>query len=154
MSSKSRKSAGVVAVACVAAGLSLSGAQAYTKPGTIRITDVETQHSYVDHGEKGRTAGDVDIYRSLLYNRRIQAKPLGHADMVCTTISSTAQHCDATYFLPRGELVVSGVIQSRLIYILTVVGGTEYYNNARGTLTVTSLRRSPSRELLVFRLVL
>jgi hypothetical protein len=45
------------------------------------------------------------------------------------------------------------VISSRLIYILAVVGGTEYYNNAHGTLTVTSVHRSPTRELLLFRLV-
>jgi hypothetical protein len=153
MSSKSAKLAGVVALACAAA-CGLPGAFAYTKPGTIRITNVETKHSYVDIGPRGRTPGDIDVYRSLMYNRRITTKPLGHAEMVCTTITSTAQHCDATYFLPRGELVVAGVITSRLIYILAVVGGTEYYNNARGTLTVTSLRRSPSRELLLFRLVL
>ena len=153
MSSKSAKLAGVVTVAVVAA-CALPGAFAYTKPGTIRITDVERKHTYVDTGARGRSPGDIDVYRSLLYNRRITTKALGHADMVCTTITATTQHCDATYFLPRGELVVAGVISTRLIYILPVVGGTEYYNNARGTLTVTSLRRSPSRELLVFRLVL
>jgi hypothetical protein len=40
-----------------------------------------------------------------------------------------------------------------LIYELAVVGGTGLYNNVRGTLTVTSLKQKPSRELLVFRLV-
>jgi hypothetical protein len=45
------------------------------------------------------------------------------------------------------------VISSRLIYILSIVGGTQYYNNARGTLTVTSMHRAPVRELLLFRLV-
>jgi hypothetical protein len=35
-----------------------------------------------------------------------------------------------------------------------VVGGTGLYNNVRGALTVTSLhRKKPSRNLLVFRLV-
>ena len=154
MSASRMKLVGVGAVACAAGALALPGALGYTKPGAIRITDVETSHTFVDHGAHGHTPGDVDIYRSRLYNRRITTKALGHAEMVCTTISSAAQHCDATYFLPRGELVASGVIQSRLIYILAVAGGTEYYNNARGTLTVTSLRRVPSRELLVFRLVL
>ena len=153
MSAGSAKLAGVLAVAAVAAVLSLPGL-AYTKPGTIRITDVETHHVYVDHGARGRGPGDVDIYRTNLYNRRITAKALGHADLMCTTLTVNAQHCYGTYFLPRGQIVVAGVIQSRLIYILPVVGGTEYYNNARGTLTVTSLRRKPSRELLVFRLVL
>jgi hypothetical protein len=132
----------------------LPGALAYTKPGAIRITDVETKHTVIDNGAHGRSPGDIDVYRTRLYNRRITTKALGHAEMVCTAITPTTQHCDATYFLPRGQLVVAGVISSRLIYILPVVGGTEYYNNARGTLTVTSLHRSPSRELLLFRLVL
>jgi hypothetical protein len=154
MSTRSVKLAGVAAAACVFAALGLPGALAYTKPGAIRITDVETSHTYVDEGVHGRGPGDVDIYRSRLYNRRITAKALGRADMVCTTISGTAQQCDATYFLPRGQLITSGVIQSRLIYILAVTGGTDYYNNARGTLTVTSLHRTPTRELLLFRLVL
>jgi hypothetical protein len=45
------------------------------------------------------------------------------------------------------------VITSRLIYELAIVGGTGLYNNVRGALTVTSLDRKPSKELLVFRLV-
>ena len=74
--------------------------------------------------------------------------------MLCTTVSSSNQNCSATYFLPQGEIVVQGVIGSRLIYAMAVVGGTGLYDNVRGSLTVTSLKRSPSvRELLVFRLV-
>jgi hypothetical protein len=137
----------------VAGALTLPGALALERPGMIRITDAQWHHSRIDIGVRGTSRGDVDIYRSVLYNKRIQARPLGHADMVCTTIRGSTQNCNATYFLPRGQLVVSGVITSRLIYILAVVGGTDYYNNARGTLTVTSLHRSPTRELLLFRLV-
>jgi hypothetical protein len=72
--------------------------------------------------------------------------------MVCTAVTATIQNCNGTYFLPRGEIVVSGVVSSRLIFVLAVVGGTDLYNNVRGTLTVTSVRRSPPRDLLVFRL--
>jgi hypothetical protein len=154
MSSLSVKLVGVAATGVVVAGvLTLQGALALERPGMIRITDAERLHSRIDVGARGTSRGDVDIYRLVLYNKRIQAKSLGNADMVCTTITRSTQNCNATYFLPRGQLVVSGVISSRLIYILAVVGGTEYYNNARGTLTVTSLHRSPTRELLVFRLV-
>jgi hypothetical protein len=139
--------AGTVALAAV------PGALALDRPGQIRITSAERGHTYIDNGARGRSPGDVDVYRALIYNRRIQTKPLGHADMVCTSVGGNAQSCHGTFFLPRGEIVVAGVISSRLIYILAVVGGTEFYNNARGTLTVTSLHRSPTRELLLFRLV-
>ena len=46
---------------------------ASAKPGAIRITDVETSHTYVDEGAHGRGPGDVDIYRFVLFNKRIQA---------------------------------------------------------------------------------
>jgi hypothetical protein len=154
MSSLRAKPVALATIAAAVAGtLALPGAQALDRPGAIRITDALRQHSHIDVSPAGRSPGDVDIYRSILYNKRIQSRPLGHAEMVCTTISGSTQSCNATYFLPRGQLVVSGVISSRLIYILAVVGGTEYYNNARGTLTVTSVHRSPVRELLLFRLV-
>ena len=140
------------AAATVAAAAMVPSAPALNKPGTVTISAATKAHTYIDAGAHGRSPGDVDIYRLVLYNKRIQAKPLGHGEMVCTTVTGSTQNCDATYFLPRGELVVAGVISSRLIYVLAVVGGTDLYNNVRGTLTVTSLRRAPARDLLVFRL--
>ena len=54
--------------------------------------------------------------------------------------------------LPKGSLVVTGAIESRLLYEIAIVGGTGLYDNARGTLTVTSTHIKPRREVLVFRL--
>jgi hypothetical protein len=154
MSSRSAQLVGVAAVACIVVGaVTLPSAMALKRPGTVTISAAQSGHTYIDAGSPGHGAGDVDIYRAVLYNKRIQAKPLGHAEMTCTSITGTTQNCFATYFLPRGEIVVSGVVSTRLIYILAVVGGTDLYNNVRGTLTVTSVRRSPPRDLLVFRLV-
>jgi hypothetical protein len=140
------------AAAIVAAALMVPSAPALNKPGAVTISAATKVHTHIDAGARGRSPGDVDIYRLVLYNKRIQAKPLGHGEMVCTTVAGATQSCSATYFLPRGELVVSGVISSRLIYVLAVVGGTDLYNNVRGTLTVTSVQRTPARDLLVFRL--
>ena len=61
--------------------------------------------------------------------------------MICTVVGVVGQSCTATYFLPKGQIVTQGVISSRLIYELAVVGGTGLYSNVRGTLTVTSLNR-------------
>jgi hypothetical protein len=44
------------------------------------------------------------------------------------------------------------VIGSRLIYELAIVGGTELYDNARGSLVVTTTALTPRRQVLVFRL--
>jgi len=143
---------GSTAVALVTAGISVPHAPALIRPGTVTLSATTKVHTHVDAGARGRSSGDVDVYRFVLYNKRIQARPLGHGDMVCTTITGSTQNCNATYFLPRGELVVSGVIGSRLIYVVAVVGGTDLYNNVHGTLTVTSVRRTPARDLVVFRL--
>ena len=150
-----RHAAGVCAMgALFAAALAIPGAQALDKPGTVTVTAVASRHTHVDLGKKGKSVGDVDQYASLVYNRRITQTPIGRGSMLCTTVSSSNQSCSATYFLPQGEIVVQGVIGSRLIYAMAVVGGTGLYDNVRGSLTVTSLKRSPSvRELLVFRLV-
>jgi len=130
----------------------LTGAQALDRPGTIRITDSELRHAHVDAGPAGKSIGDLDVYTVLLYNKRIRAKAIGRATMTCIAVGPTGQSCRATYFLPKGAIVTQGVITSRLIYELAVVGGTGLYSNVQGTLTVTSLNRTSSRELLVFRL--
>lgn len=139
--------------AVLLATLALPGAHALDRPGTIQITDKETRHAHVDLGKTGASAGDLDVYSLLLYNKRITPRAIGHGHMVCTAVGSSGQSCRAAYTLPKGEIVAEGVIDSRLIYELAVVGGTGLYNNVRGSVTVTSLHRKPSKELLVFRLV-
>ena len=63
-------------------------------------------------------------------------------------------NCNGTYFLPKGKIMVAGVIGSRLFYVLAVLGGTGLYDNARGTLTATYLGGAPPKEFLLFRLVI
>jgi hypothetical protein len=134
--------------------LVVSGAQALNAPGTITVQGEEIRHAHLDIGKKGSSVGDLDVYTSLIYNKRITPRAIGRATMSCTAVSLSEQNCSATYVLPKGEIVVQGVIGSRLIYQLAVVGGTGLYDNVRGSLTVTSLHRDrPVRELLVFRLV-
>jgi hypothetical protein len=133
-----------VAVAAAASG------RADTGPGTIRITDLQTDYRLLPGSSSG--AGATEIARLTLYNRRITNRPIGHADLLCTFLTGTARTCTATYFLPKGKIVVGGAIGSRLIYQAAVVGGTGLYDNARGTLTVTSTDFRPRREILLFRL--
>jgi hypothetical protein len=118
----------------------------------VQVTNSSIRHGHVDAGAPGAGVGDLDAYGVLLYNKRITPRAIGRGDMLCTSTGTKTQSCSATYVLPRGKIMVQGVIGSRLIYELAVVGGTGLYSNVRGTLTVTSLSRKPSRELLVFRL--
>jgi hypothetical protein len=146
---------GVLAAAGVV--LAVAGAvpagQALEKPGTVTVTDSEIRHAHVDMGARGAGVGDLDVYTTLLYNKRVTPRSIGRGTMICTATGASGQYCSATYVLPKGQIVAEGAINSRLIYAMAVVGGTGLYDNVRGTLTVTSLRRKPSRALLVFRLV-
>jgi hypothetical protein len=139
---------GALAVAATAGG---SGA--LIGPGTIRVTDTLVKHIHVDGGSRGRGAGDIDFYREQLFNRGITPEPIGHSDVMCTATGTGSANCSGTYFLPKGKLMVEGVLASRLFYELAVVGGTRLYENARGTLTATALGGSPRHEFLIFRLV-
>ena len=135
-------------------GGAVERADALRGPGRIRITNEEKRFYRVDTGRRGRSPGDQEISWHALYNRRITPKAIGHSEMLCTYLFGVSRNCRVTYFLPRGTLIAGGSMRFRQLYQLAVLGGTGFYNNARGTLTVTRLQRRPRRELVVFRLVI
>jgi hypothetical protein len=127
--------------------------QALDQPGTIRITTREVAHRVFDHGPRGRGPGDVELSRSLLYNKGLTPRAIGHGEVVCIFTGRRSRVCNGTYFLPRGKIMVTGGLVFREFFEFAVVGGTGLYNNVRGTLTVTSIRPTPRRDILTFRLV-
>jgi hypothetical protein len=129
------------------------GARVLTGPGTIRITDRLVRHTHVNVGPAGSRAGDLDFYRDLLFNTRITNSSIGHSDVTCINTGTGSSNCSGTYFLPKGKIMVGGVIATRLFYELAIYGGTGIYDNVRGTLTVTYMGGSPVEEFLLFRLV-
>ena len=134
--------------------LAVPGAQALDRPGTVQVTNREIRHAHVDQGADGTSVGDIDVYSSLIYNKRITPRAIGRETMMCTVVGASSQNCSVTIILPKGQIVAEGMIGTRLIYQLAVVGGTGLYNNVKGAVTITSLnRKKPVRELLVFRLV-
>jgi hypothetical protein len=148
----SRSIRGIATTCGAVAAVVAPPALASTGPGAIRITNVQTAYKSIDGGARGRGAGDLEIISQLLYNRRVTSKPIGRATILCTLLSRTSRTCTATYVLPKGNIVTSGMIGSRLIYELAIVGGTELYDNARGSLVVTTTALDPRRQVLVFRL--
>jgi hypothetical protein len=147
--SRSAALGGAVAVAVASA---VAVAHGGTGPGTIRITNVQTKLTTVDVGARRRSPGDLEIIAQTLFNTRVTSRPIGHADLLCTLLTRTTRSCTATYELPKGNIVTSGVIDSRLIYEVAITGGTELYDNARGSLVVTTTALRPWRQVLVFRL--
>ena len=130
------------------------GSPALTAPGTIRITSLETKVSLLNRGARSRGVGDVLLIRQLLFNKAIRKEAIGHADLVCTYTGPRARQCSGTYSLPKGTLVVAGSVRFRDFFRLAVVGGTEIYDNVRGSLTATKFTRRPRREILIFRLTI
>ena len=127
--------------------------QALTRPGTIRITTREVAHRVMDQGRPGRGPGDLEISRTLLYNKGLTPRAIGHGEVVCTFTGRRSRVCNGTYFLPRGKIVVAGALVFRQFYEFAVLGGTGLYNNVQGSLTVTATRPRPRRDILTFRLV-
>jgi hypothetical protein len=141
----------IPAIGAIAA-LAVATGHASTGPAQIRITDVQTSYSYVPT-KRSHAVGAIELVRQRLYNPSVSEKPIGRATMMCTYFDPRERTCSGTYFLPKGSLVVSGTIQSRLLYEIAVVGGTGLFDNARGSLTVTSTGLRPTRrEVLLFRL--
>lgn len=129
------------------------GSPSLRLPNTVRITSLDFQVNVDNRGPQTRGAGDVLLVRQLLFNKGIRKQAIGHTDLVCTFTGSRARQCSGTYFLPRGKIVVAGSVQFRDFFKLAVVGGTDLYDNVRGSLTGTRYTRKPRRELLIFRLV-
>jgi hypothetical protein len=143
---------GVLACGAVALFTTLGSARGATGPAQIRITDIQLRYR-VARPANGGAAGEIETIMQRLYNPSVSQKSIGRSFMACTFIDSRNRTCVATYVLPKGTLVVTGALESRLFYDIPIVGGTGLYDNARGTLTVTATHLRPRHEVLLFRLV-
>jgi hypothetical protein len=141
----------VVALALLTGSVT-SGSSDLAGPGTIKLTTRQIGSSFNDSGSPGRGPGDVILIRELLYNKGIRRAPIGHSEMVCTYTGKRWQQCSGTYFLPRGKIVVAGSLRYREFFKLAVVGGTDLYDNVRGSVSATMYSRNPRRSILIFRL--
>jgi hypothetical protein len=129
-----------------------SGSPGLAGPGTIKLTTRQIGATLSDNGARGRGPGDILLIRELLFNKGIKKEPIGHSEMVCTYTGMRWQQCSGTYFLPRGKIVVAGSLRYREFFKLAVVGGTDLYDNVRGSLSATMYSRNPRRSILIFRL--
>jgi hypothetical protein len=134
-------------LAATAVGSTVASGSASTGPATIRITDRQVVDSYFGDG-----VGAREIVRSTLYERDGGKHAIGTGAMICTYVAARQRSCTSTFTLPKGTIVASGTLSSRLLYELAIVGGTGLYDNARGTLLDTVIQLRPRRDLLLFRL--
>ena len=120
-------------------------ASAQTGPGTIRVTDRQTSYRHLGSGPGSREIIAASLYSSTGHR-------IGSESAICTYVDRKSRLCHMVFTLPRGSIVAEGALSSRLLFELAIVGGTDLYDNARGTLTSTSLGLKPRRDVLIFRL--
>jgi hypothetical protein len=149
LQSRTLLAATLVAAATTTLVAASSGAS--TGPAQVRISDLQIGRRLVKPAGGG-IAGAIELVRQRLYKPGVTNKPIGRSDVVCTYLDDRERSCTGTYFLPKGSLIVAGALETRLLYEIAIVGGTGLFDNARGTLTVTSTHLSPRREVLLFRL--
>ncbi len=148
---QSRTLLAATAVAAATASLVAGSGGASTGPAQVRVTDLQISRHMIRPAGGGIT-GTVEVVRQRLYKPGVTSRPIGRSDLVCTYLDNRERSCMGTYFFPKGSLIVAGALETRLLYEIAIVGGTGLFDNARGTLTVTSTHLSPRREVLLFRL--
>lgn len=75
-----------------------------------------------------------------LWQRPLVGPPIGHAFLACVYMGnggifggSGVWNCQATYRMPRGYIMATGVIHSFRRYTLAITGGTGLYQGQGGT---------------------
>lgn len=105
-------------------------------PATINVTTRLTT-----------TTGGTRVYD--LFNRPSYRNRIGTAILACVKLAPSVYACHEYLRLTRGQIIAEGVISGSGFYRLAVTGGTGYYDNAGGTMTVV-----PTMEAAIQRLVL
>ena len=138
---------GVFAAAVI--GVTADRSSEATGPSAVRLTDRQTE--FIHFGPK-EDPGGGELMRFTLFGSGSTTKPIGHAVLLCTYVGDSERSCQGTYILPKGSIQTAGIVRTRLLYNQAITGGTNLYDNARGTLTVTAKTIKPRREILIFRL--
>lgn len=139
---------GLIAVAVAALAAAGGSLEATHGAGVVRLTDRQVS----DSGGARGAVGTMEIVRVELFGSGSRSRPIGHGVVACVHVGGAERSCTGSYVLPRGTIETAGVLESRLLYTQAVVGGTGFYESARGSLTVTATALKPRRELLLFRL--
>lgn len=131
----------VLGIIIVIVYLVLSGpAGAINQPSLIRVIGIQASRSDIDTLPRGPSGGDIYYVRYNIYNWRTRIKPIGRAEALCIAFDSIKVSCNATFYFPRGLLLGLGTIPIRNTdFGLVIIGGTGFYANARGKVTVKQI---------------
>ncbi len=115
----------IAVLAVVRPPLQVENAQAITGPATIVVNGKPSKFTQKD-GYSIRRATLTDRFGRLV----------GRSHLICFQVSKFERGCHGTYHFPKGKITVAGPVQESG-YVLSVTGGTGFYDNARGAMQVT-----------------
>jgi hypothetical protein len=139
------KYAKLSAAAIVASLGTLALAPTATADTTLTLFEHDTVQYQADLGRPGPGPGDQFIFAGDLFDRP-GGMFLGTTSGSCTTLTGNDKSgqtaCNGTFNLAGGQIVTQGVVDTAAVFVrgdavpLSIVGGTEIYQNARGNGTV------------------
>jgi hypothetical protein len=140
----------IVALAVLALALAMP-AKTALQPGqsTIRLTEtVVSTHRQ----------GELVVRTARLYNLAVRRRALGNSIRFCSflgrggILGAGRSWCREEFLLPRGELLVEGLVRSAIFYQQIVVGGTGFYSNViGGSLVVSAVSLNQYRLIFVLQ---
>ena len=130
----------------VALALSAAGASAHDNGNTFQLTGkVVAPPANIDLGAPGPSVGDQQIISMDVFKGD---KRVGESHVVCTTVRAGIVQCDNVTSLPGGQIVASGLVtdaqEEQSPFTQAITGGTGYYRNAHGQLTVSEAGPQPA----------
>jgi hypothetical protein len=130
------------ATAALAGSTLIGSAGAQTTPATLELVQLErdARTGFVDNPPRRReSAGDVFTIRGPV--RDASGRRAGRAEVAFTQTGRRSALGAATFVLPGGRLMISGIVDGGASDTLAVVGGTGAYDRAAGTVRITEGRR-------------
>lgn len=132
--------AATLAAAALLSGAVASSIGAASGVAALRIYERPGKTSVVDNAPKGPKAGrgDLVLYANPVFDRH--GTQIGTDHGVCTMLNATQSMCEATIVLPKGQIVTHGLQSARMRYEVAVIGGTNSYAGAHGTMTARPIK--------------
>jgi len=130
----------------VALALSAAGASAHDNGNTFELTGkVVAPPANIDLGVPGPSVGDQQIISMDVFKGD---KRVGESHVVCTSVRAGIVQCDNVTSLPGGQIVAAGLVtdaqEEQSPFTQAITGGTGYYRNAHGQLTVSEAGPQPA----------
>jgi len=126
---------------------------AWERPRTLRFNALTTHQVRIDRGRRGLSVGDELLSDGRLLG--LDGRLIGSFGTSCAVVDfgrTVATQCQGYDKLPAGQVTFAGeLIFGQRVQVLAITGGTGDYENARGQLSLTSLKPRLTRvSMLIF----